>query len=118
MKQTNYHLFDFLDFDPDLQKDEELWTACRPTRVVASGLGIEFTVPFQKQLCQNDMMADADVPRVEHRLLLRLYSNDVLRLTIKLDDSRLAALTGDMENDALKAQNDPQVRKDFLSKKL
>lgn len=25
---------------------------------------------------------------------------------------------GDMENDALKAQNDPQVRKDFLSKKL
>lgn len=25
---------------------------------------------------------------------------------------------GDMENDALKAQNDPQVRKDFLSKKM
>ncbi|MBE6332208.1 MAG: alpha-xylosidase [Bacteroidales bacterium] len=114
MKQTNYHLFDFLDFDPDLQKDEELWTACRPTRVVASGLGIEFTVPFQRQLCQNDMAADADVPRVEHRLLLRLYSNDVLRLTIKLDDSRLAALTGDMENDEM-LQFDPSLHVEPLA---
>ena len=27
MKQTNYHLFDFLDFDPDLGRDEALWKA-------------------------------------------------------------------------------------------
>lgn len=25
MKPTNYHLFDFLDFDPDLSRDESLW---------------------------------------------------------------------------------------------
>ena len=24
MKPTNYHLFDFLDFDPDLSRDESL----------------------------------------------------------------------------------------------
>lgn len=27
MKPTNYHLFDFLDFDPDLSRDESLWKA-------------------------------------------------------------------------------------------
>ena len=25
MKQTNYHLFDFLDFDTELKTDESLW---------------------------------------------------------------------------------------------
>ena len=27
MKQTNYHLFDFMDFDPSLQREEALWKA-------------------------------------------------------------------------------------------
>ena len=30
MKQTNYHLFDFMDFDPALQKKEALWKAYAP----------------------------------------------------------------------------------------
>ena len=30
MKPTNYHLFDFLDFDPDLSRDESLWKAYNP----------------------------------------------------------------------------------------
>ena len=25
MKPTNYHLFDFLDFDTELSRDESLW---------------------------------------------------------------------------------------------
>ena len=33
MKQTNYHLFDFMDFDPSLQKDEALWKAYAPSKV-------------------------------------------------------------------------------------
>lgn len=33
MKPTNYHLFDFLDFDPDLSRDESLWKAYKPTSV-------------------------------------------------------------------------------------
>ena len=33
MKPTNYHLFDFLDFDTELSRDESLWKACKPTAV-------------------------------------------------------------------------------------
>lgn len=33
MKPTNYHLFDFLDFDTELLRDESLWKACKPTAV-------------------------------------------------------------------------------------
>lgn len=29
LKQTNYHLFDFLDFDTELKTDESLWKACK-----------------------------------------------------------------------------------------
>ena len=29
MKPTNYHLFDFLDFDTELLRDESLWKACK-----------------------------------------------------------------------------------------
>ena len=34
MKQTNYHLFDFMDFDPSLQKAEVLWKAYAPYRII------------------------------------------------------------------------------------
>jgi len=36
MKPTNYHLFDFLDFDPDLSRDESLWKAvpCKFTHLI------------------------------------------------------------------------------------
>ena len=33
MKPTNYHLFDFLDFDTELSRDESLWKAYKPTAV-------------------------------------------------------------------------------------
>ncbi|MCR5395141.1 MAG: alpha-xylosidase [Bacteroidales bacterium] len=101
MKQTNYHLFDFLDFDPQLQADESLWTACRPTRIESIGGTIEMEVPFQRQLLQNDMQADTDAPREVHRLQLRLYNNQTLRLTITLGHPQLAAQTGDLTNDEM-----------------
>ena len=37
MKQTNYHLFDFLDFDTELKTDESLWKACKPTSIYEKG---------------------------------------------------------------------------------
>ena len=101
MKYTNYHLYDVLDFDPDAQRNEELWTACRPTHVEATANGVVMTVPFQRQLLQNDMQADTSVPREEHRVLLRLYSNQTLRLTATFDDQPLAALTGDLQDDEM-----------------
>ena len=55
MKPTNYHLFDFLDFDTELLRDESLWKACKPTAVYERDGDICVTVPFQKQLSANDI---------------------------------------------------------------
>lgn len=86
MKPTNYHLFDFLDFDPDLQRDESLWTACRPTEVTVCDGDIRIRVPFQKQRKANDMAADTSVPREEHTLVLRQYGPQILRLYLNSDE--------------------------------
>lgn len=57
MKPTNYHLFDFLDFDTELSRNESLWKAYKPTAVYEKEGDIYVTVPFQKQKLANDMMA-------------------------------------------------------------
>lgn len=80
MKPTNYHLFDFLDFDADLGRDESLWKACRPTLVREIDGDIYVSVPYQKQLLQNDMQADESVPREEYTLIIRQYGDKILRL--------------------------------------
>ena len=48
MKPTNYHLFDFLDFDPDLSRDESLWKAYKPTSVYEKRRGYLYKRPFSK----------------------------------------------------------------------
>ena len=80
MKPTNYHLFDFLDFDLDLSKDESLWKACAPTAIETKDGDIYITVPFQKQLLSNDMAADTTAPREYHTLILRQYGPKITRV--------------------------------------
>lgn len=80
MKPTNYHLFDFMDFDPELSKNESLWKAYKPTNVREENGDIYITVPFQKQVLSNDMAADLTTPREEHTLVIRQYSNKTIRL--------------------------------------
>lgn len=80
MKQTNYHLFDFLDFDTDLQRDEALWKAYKPTSVESVEGDIHITVPFQKQLKAADMAADTQCEQVSHTLILRAYGDEIVRL--------------------------------------
>lgn len=80
MRPTNYHLFDFLDFDADLAMPESLWKSCRPTEVKAVDGDIHITVPFQKQRLDNDMSADVAAARVAHTLVLRQYGPKILRL--------------------------------------
>lgn len=80
MKPTNYHLFDFMDFDLDLSRDESLWKACKPTAVYEKDGDVCVDVPFQKQMLSNDMAADTTVARETYTLILRQYSNKVLRL--------------------------------------
>ena len=47
MRPTNYHLFDFMDFDTDLKRDESLWKAYKPTSVREKDGDILVEVPFR-----------------------------------------------------------------------
>lgn len=89
MKPTNYHLFDFMDFDLDLSRDESLWKACKPTDVYEKDGDVCVDVPFQKQMLSNDMAADTAVARETYTLILRQYSNKVLRLFCGFDEHEL-----------------------------
>ena len=80
MKQTNYHLFDFMDFDPSLQKDEALWKAYAPTKIVEREGDIVVTIPYQKQLHQEDMAPDTSASQQSFDLIIRAYEPNILRL--------------------------------------
>ncbi|MBR6944635.1 MAG: alpha-xylosidase [Prevotella sp.] len=84
MRPTNYHLFDFLDFDVNLSKDESLWKAYRPTAIYEKDGDICLDVPFQKQVLDNDMAADLQVPQETHRLFIRYYEPKIIRLYIDI----------------------------------
>ena len=88
MKQTNYHLFDFMDCDPSLQKDEALWKAYAPTKIAERNGDIVVTIPYQKQLHQEDMASDTAVPQQSFDLIIRAYEPNIIRLftTMSGDD--------------------------------
>lgn len=80
MKATNYHLFDFLDFDETLSKGESLWKAYSPTGVAEIDGDIIISVPFQKQVNDADMAPDLTIHTEHHYLILRQYGEKTLRL--------------------------------------
>ena len=80
MKQTNYHLFDVMDFDPSLQKDEALWKAYAPTKITEREGDIIVNIPYQKQLHQEDMAPDTSVPQQSFDLIIRAYEPNIVRL--------------------------------------
>ena len=85
MKPTNYHLFDFMDFDLELKKNESLWKAYKPTAVVEKDGDILVTVPFQKQVLANDMAPDTNVAQESHTLIIRQYEPGIIRLFMSFD---------------------------------
>ena len=89
MNPTNYHLFDFLDFDINLSRNESLWKACKPTAVYGKDGDVCVTVPFQKQVLANDMAADNSVPREEYTLVIRQYEPKILRLFIGFGEEQM-----------------------------
>lgn len=89
MKPTNYHLFDFLDFDTELSRDESLWKAYKPTAVYEKGGDVCVTVPFQKQQLANDMAADTTAPQEEYTLIIRQYSTGITRLFLGFGEYEL-----------------------------
>jgi len=84
MKQTNYHLFDFMDFDMELSKQESLWKAWSPTEIDEREGDIYITVPFQQQKLQNDMAPESGMLQECHTLIIRAYRPNVVRLFITM----------------------------------
>jgi len=82
MKQTNYQLFDFLDFNPGLNGEDILWKACKPFDIRESRGDVIVTVPFQQQLCSNDISPDNEAIRKDHTLRIRAYGKKTLRISM------------------------------------
>ena len=95
MKATNYYIYDFMDFDPALSRHEALWKAYAPTKMEEHDGDILVTMPFQKQLEQDDMAPDTAVaPRI-HTLRIRGYEHNILRLFITMNGD---GMTDDQRN--------------------
>ena len=82
MKQTNYQLFDFLDFDTSLPGDERLWKVCRPTEIASDGADVVVTLPFRRQRNSNDINPEPETPERDFSLRLRAYGKNILRVAI------------------------------------
>lgn len=90
MKQTNYYLFDFMDFDSSLQKDEVLWKAYAPTCIKEKDGDIVITIPYQQQKRQEDMVPNMEMPQKSYDLIIRAYDSTILRIfTTMLHDDML-----------------------------
>jgi alpha-D-xyloside xylohydrolase len=85
MKQTNYQLFDFLDFDPSLNSGERLWRACVPTRIWEQDGDIFVTIPFQKQNNSNEITPDLWIQPVNYNLKISAYGDKMLRVSIAFE---------------------------------
>jgi Alpha-glucosidases, family 31 of glycosyl hydrolases len=82
MQQTNYQLFDFLDFSTTLDEGDRLWRACTPTEVEAKNGDVFITIPFQKQQNSNEINPDTSAPRKNYVLRLRAYGKKIVRAAI------------------------------------
>lgn len=80
MQRTNYYLFDWLDFDRELKRDESLWKAYTSVDVKEDNGDIIISVPYQKQVLQEDMLADTSVPHRNVPLRLRAYGDRIVRV--------------------------------------
>ena len=113
MKQTNYHLFDFMDFDPSLQKDEALWKAYAPSKVEERNGDIIVNIPYQKQLHQEDMAPDAAVPQQSFDLIIRAYEPDIVRLFTTMSGDEMTE-ADDMLMMATEVRHLPLTIRSFL----
>lgn len=107
MKQTNYYLIDFLDFQPSMDGSEVLWRACMPTHIEMEKTDVLVTIPFQKQQNSIDVAADTSVPRKDYTLRLRAYGDKILRTAIGFGVPEMT--------DSLMLELDPQLSPTLLS---
>lgn len=80
MQQTNYYIFDWLDFDKNLSRNESLWKAYPQTEIHEENGDVILNIPYQKQVLQEDMLADENVEMESHPFRLRAYGDSIVRL--------------------------------------
>ena len=81
-----------MDFDPLLEKDEALWKAYAPSKIEEHDGDIVVTIPYQKQLHQEDMAPDNNAPRQSYKLVIRAYEPNIVRVfTTMADDAMMEA---------------------------
>jgi len=106
MKQTNYQLFDFLDFDMELNGGDRLWRACMPTDIEEKCGDIFVTIPFQKQNNSNEITPDREVPRKSYQLRLRAYGDKIVRVSV--------VFQGEISENSQMLQIDPALKQNPL----
>lgn len=89
MKQTNYHLFDFMDFDSSLQREEALWKAYEPKNIEERNGDIVVTIPFQRQLRQEDMAPDKTAEQQSYEFIIRAYEPNIVRLFVAMNGDKM-----------------------------
>ena len=97
MQQTNYQLFDFLDFSPELNEGDRLWRACLPTAIEERKGEIFVTIPFQQQNNSNEITPDLAIPQKKYILRIKSYGDKILRVSMAfageiMEDSEMLAL--------------------------
>ena len=116
MKQTNYYLYDFMDFANDFaqQRDgvahsdqqvgEALWKAHAPSGVRERDGDVVVSIPYQRQLRQEDMAPDETVAQRCYDLTIRAYAPNMVRI--------FTSMCGDgmTEGDGM-LQMSPEVRR-------
>lgn len=104
-----------MDFDPSLSKDEALWKAYEPTDIREDDGDIVVTIPYQKQVLQEDMLADRDVAQVAYELRLRAYGDSIVRVFTSMtgdemqDESEMLALDANLKHSSLTIRKDGSV---------
>jgi alpha-D-xyloside xylohydrolase len=107
MKQTNYQLFDFLDFSPELNEGDRLWRACQPTAIEERDGTIYITIPFQKQQNSNEISPDTAAERKEYVLRISALGEKILRVSL--------AFAGEVMESSLLLEMDQRLTKNALS---
>ncbi len=85
MIQTNYQLYDFMDFDPNLPGSESLWRACKPASIKMENDDIVLSIPFQKQKSGTDISPDLSIQQKNYELRLRACNKNILRVSIAFE---------------------------------
>ena len=102
MKQTNYQIYDFLNFDSTAPEAEGLWRACHPVDIVQEGTDVTIFIPFQKQNPGNEIYPDLTIPRQYYYMKLRAYGEKILRVAISfngesMEDSPMLQMDSGLE---------------------